>query len=82
MPRAALVSVLAAAVLSVAASPAAAGNSGPRVAVDVSRGPAARSTLFEVTTLGRLFIRNLAMPFDAYLRRQTPGARPVFSKTL
>jgi oxygen-independent coproporphyrinogen III oxidase len=36
----------------------------------------------EVTTLGRLFIRNLAMPFDAYLRKQAPGARPVFSKTL
>jgi oxygen-independent coproporphyrinogen III oxidase len=36
----------------------------------------------EVTTLGRLFIRNLAMPFDAYLRQQAPGTRPVFSKTL
>jgi oxygen-independent coproporphyrinogen-3 oxidase len=36
----------------------------------------------EVTPLGRIFIRNLAMPFDAYLRRRAPGAKPVFSKTL
>ncbi len=36
----------------------------------------------EVTPLGRLFIRNLAMPFDAYLRRRDPAAKPVFSKTL
>ena len=36
----------------------------------------------EVTPLGRLFIRNLAMPFDAYLRRRAPGERPVFSKTI
>lgn len=36
----------------------------------------------EVTPLGRLFLRNLAMPFDAYLQRKEPGARPVFSKTL
>lgn len=36
----------------------------------------------EVTPLGRLFIRNLAMPFDAYLRRRSPDAKPIFSKTL
>jgi oxygen-independent coproporphyrinogen-3 oxidase len=36
----------------------------------------------EVTPLGRLFLRNLAMPFDAYLQKKEPGARPVFSKTL
>jgi oxygen-independent coproporphyrinogen-3 oxidase len=36
----------------------------------------------DVTPLGRLFLRNLAMPFDAYLTKQEPGARPVFSKTL
>lgn len=36
----------------------------------------------EVTPLGRLFLRNLAMPFDAYLKKHEPGARPVFSKTL
>jgi oxygen-independent coproporphyrinogen-3 oxidase len=36
----------------------------------------------EVTPLGRLFLRNLAMPFDAYLKKKEPGTRPVFSKTL
>lgn len=36
----------------------------------------------EVTSLGRLFLRNLAMPFDAYLQKKEPEARPVFSKTL
>ncbi|MFZ0463971.1 MAG: oxygen-independent coproporphyrinogen III oxidase [Candidatus Acidiferrales bacterium] len=35
-----------------------------------------------VTTLGRIFIRNLAMPFDRYLREQKMDARPLFSKTL
>lgn len=36
----------------------------------------------EVTPLGRIFIRNLAMPFDAYLKQRAREARPVFSKTL
>jgi oxygen-independent coproporphyrinogen-3 oxidase len=36
----------------------------------------------EVTPLGRLFLRNLAMPFDAYLQRRAPDAKPIFSKTL
>lgn len=35
-----------------------------------------------VTMLGRIFIRNVAMVFDAYLREQKPEARPLFSKTL
>lgn len=35
-----------------------------------------------VTPLGRIFIRNLAMPFDRYLREQAMDARPLFSKTL
>jgi oxygen-independent coproporphyrinogen-3 oxidase len=35
-----------------------------------------------VTDLGRIFIRNVAMVFDAYLRDQAPEARPLFSKTL
>ncbi len=33
-----------------------------------------------VTSLGRIFIRNVGMVFDRYL--QTPKDRPVFSKTL
>jgi oxygen-independent coproporphyrinogen-3 oxidase len=33
-----------------------------------------------VTSLGRIFIRNVAMVFDSYLRR--PKDKPVFSKTL
>ncbi len=40
------------------------------------------SDRIEVTPLGRLFIRNLAMPFDAYLRRRSPDDKPIFSKTL
>lgn len=35
-----------------------------------------------VTSLGRIFIRNLAMPFDRYLREQKMDSRPLFSKTL
>ena len=35
-----------------------------------------------VTPLGRIFIRNLAMPFDRYLHEQKMDARPLFSKTL
>lgn len=36
----------------------------------------------EVLPLGRVFLRNLAMPFDAYLARQRESEKPVFSKTL
>jgi oxygen-independent coproporphyrinogen-3 oxidase len=32
------------------------------------------------TSLGRIFLRNLAMPFDAYLG--TPSEKPMFSRTL
>jgi oxygen-independent coproporphyrinogen-3 oxidase len=32
------------------------------------------------TSLGRIFLRNLAMPFDAYLPAQLE--KPIFSKTL
>jgi oxygen-independent coproporphyrinogen III oxidase len=35
-----------------------------------------------VTPLGRIFIRNLAMPFDRYLHEQQMDKRPLFSKTL
>ena len=35
-----------------------------------------------VTMLGRIFIRNVAMVFDSYLKQQAPEARPLFSKTL
>lgn len=34
----------------------------------------------EVTPLGRLFVRNIAMVFDAYLKH--PQARPTFSRTV
>jgi len=34
------------------------------------------------TMLGRIFIRNVAMVFDAYLKEQSPESRPLFSKTL
>jgi oxygen-independent coproporphyrinogen-3 oxidase len=32
------------------------------------------------TATGRFFLRNLAMPFDAYLPK--PGDRPIFSRTV
>ena len=35
-----------------------------------------------VTALGRIFIRNVAMIFDRYLREQQMDQRPLFSKTL
>ena len=35
-----------------------------------------------VTSLGRIFIRNVAMVFDRYLREQQMDQRPLFSKTL
>ncbi len=40
------------------------------------------SNEIRVTPLGRIFIRNLAMPFDRYLREQAMDAHPLFSKTL
>ena len=36
----------------------------------------------DVTPLGRLFIRNVCMVFDRYLRARTAVARPVFSRTV
>lgn len=36
---------------------------------------------FQVTPLGRLFSRNIAMPFDAYLKKLDPE-KPTFSKTV
>ncbi|MBI3661708.1 MAG: oxygen-independent coproporphyrinogen III oxidase [Acidobacteria bacterium] len=35
-----------------------------------------------VTMLGQIFIRNVAMIFDAYLKEQALESRPLFSKTL
>jgi oxygen-independent coproporphyrinogen III oxidase len=35
-----------------------------------------------VTALGRIFIRNIAMAFDRYLREQQMDKKPLFSKTL
>jgi oxygen-independent coproporphyrinogen-3 oxidase len=35
-----------------------------------------------VTWLGRIFIRNIAMVFDAYLEKQKMDSKPLFSKTL
>lgn len=36
----------------------------------------------EVTPDGRLFVRNVAMHFDRYLRQKTAAATPVFSRTI
>jgi oxygen-independent coproporphyrinogen-3 oxidase len=40
------------------------------------------SAEIRVTWLGRIFIRNIAMVFDAYLEKQKLDSRPLFSKTL
>ena len=37
---------------------------------------------YEVTALGRWFLRNIAMSLDAYLPQQVAEARPVFSRTV
>jgi oxygen-independent coproporphyrinogen-3 oxidase len=36
----------------------------------------------DVTPAGRLFIRNVCMVFDRYLRARTAAAHPVFSRTV
>lgn len=36
----------------------------------------------DVTPLGRLFLRNICMVFDRYLRARTSGVTPVFSRTV
>jgi oxygen-independent coproporphyrinogen-3 oxidase len=38
--------------------------------------------LLQVTPLGRLFVRNVAMLFDAYLPKRAGGEAPVFSRTV
>jgi oxygen-independent coproporphyrinogen III oxidase len=40
------------------------------------------ATEIRVAPLGRIFIRNLAMTFDRYLREQQMDQKPLFSKTL
>ncbi|MGE0199915.1 MAG: oxygen-independent coproporphyrinogen III oxidase [Candidatus Melainabacteria bacterium] len=37
---------------------------------------------FTLTPLGRVFSRNIAMPFDEYLPKQQAAEKPTFSKTL
>ena len=36
----------------------------------------------DVTPVGRMFVRNVCMVFDRYLRARTGGASPVFSRTV
>ncbi|MFT7534081.1 MAG: oxygen-independent coproporphyrinogen-3 oxidase [Hyphomicrobiaceae bacterium] len=35
-----------------------------------------------VTPIGRLFVRNVAMPFDVYLEKQRQAKKPMFSRTV
>lgn len=44
----------------------------------VEIGPSA----LEVTAIGRMFVRNVCMVFDRYLRARTAGPQPVFSRTV
>ncbi|HHI80640.1 MAG TPA: coproporphyrinogen III oxidase, partial [Planctomycetes bacterium] len=41
-----------------------------------------REDRIEVPPLGRLFLRNLSMPFDAYLEGQQKTKGPMFSRTI
>jgi len=36
----------------------------------------------KVTPVGQTFIRNIAMAFDAYLKKDLPGKKPTFSRTI
>ena len=36
----------------------------------------------EATSVGELFVRNLAMCFDRYRREKQHGDKPVFSRTV
>ena len=36
----------------------------------------------DVTPVGRMFVRNVCMVFDRYLRARTAGPTPVFSRTV
>ena len=42
----------------------------------------AERVVLRVTALGRLFLRNIAMPFDARLRARADDALPIFSRTV
>ena len=39
-------------------------------------------TEIEVTEAGRLFVRNVCMAFDRYLKEKEAGAKPIFSRTV
>lgn len=41
-----------------------------------------RERSVEVTTIGRMLVRNVAMTFDAYLGHENQGDRPIYSKTV
>jgi len=36
----------------------------------------------DVQPIGRMFVRNICMVFDRYLRARMTGATPVFSRTV
>jgi len=36
----------------------------------------------DVTPVGRTFVRNIAMTYDAYLNKKAPGRQPQFSRTI
>jgi oxygen-independent coproporphyrinogen-3 oxidase len=42
----------------------------------------AHNERYEVTPIGRYFLRNIAMALDVYLPQQLAAARPVFSRTV
>jgi coproporphyrinogen III oxidase-like Fe-S oxidoreductase len=43
---------------------------------------AAHADRYEVTPVGRYFLRNIAMALDAYLPQARPGVRSRFSRTV
>ena len=36
----------------------------------------------KISEIGKTFIRNIAMVFDAYLNKETDGKKPTFSRTI
>src|SRR5262249_15318843 len=53
-------------------------DEGPAAHGFVTRTPEA----IDVTEIGRLFVRNVCMAFDAYLKKAEGAPKPVFSRTI
>lgn len=81
--RAAILSLMCSLELPYALVPAPAADSHARLLPLVQDGMlAAAPDRYQVTAVGRYFLRNIAMALDAHLARQPSGPRPAFSRTV